>query len=112
MLDAEFTDITKKSHQSCTTTRQEGGSEHHQNSQLWATHSWYMNDSSELEFGREVYTGVIEGITKRNHTKDSASFLTRNMSNALDALLHRFRKLFFGRRESAFAVARLFNIGD
>lgn len=43
--------------------------------ELWATHSWYMNDSSELKFGREVYSNVIEGLTKLNHHERFREFL-------------------------------------
>jgi hypothetical protein len=42
---------------------------------LWATHSWYMNDSSELEFGRGVYLDVIERLKNLDHHERFREFL-------------------------------------
>ena len=90
MLDAEFTDTTKEvapilyhytSGKAALNIIKTG--------ELWATHSWYMNDSSELEFGREVYSIVIEEIIKLNHHERFREFLESHV-----ALLIRYSTVF------------------
>ena len=92
MLAAEFTDTTKEvapilyhytSGKAALNIIKTG--------ELWATHSWYLNDSSELEFGRKVYSSVVGGITKLDHHESFREFLD---SQSIVTLLLRYSTVF------------------
>lgn len=59
--------------------------------ELWATHAWYVNDSTELEFGLEVYSRMIEKLAKMDHHTRFREFLE---SHTIVKVLMRYSTVF------------------